>query len=177
MKKVLFTLVAMVMAISASAQVYVGGSAGIYSKTTTAGGEDVNTTEYKLVPEIGYNIDKDWAVGIAFGWTGETKGNVKTLEVNPYVRYTFIHTKYINTFVDGGVGYGHVYNNENDKDLWSLGFRPGISVNLNEKLSFVAHVGFLGWEQTKDNNSHYKVSKWGVEADGNNLTFGLYYNF
>ena len=112
-----------------------------------------------------------------FGWEGQTKGHKKSIEINPYARYTFVHTKYINVFVDGSLGYGHVYNAGNDIDTWSVGARPGIAVNLNEHLSFVSHVGFLGWQQRKNNNTSGKVSKYGLDLDGNNIAFSLYYNF
>lgn len=173
MKKIFMTLVAAVIAVSASAQVYVGGGVGV--SAIDADGFDV--TSYKLVPEIGYNLDNDWAVGIAFGWEGATKGAPKTIEVNPYARYTFVHSKLVNVFVDGGVAYKHAYNANNDEDLFSIGFKPGISVNLSDKLSFVTHVGFLGWEQDKDNAADTKVSAWSAGLEGNNITFGLYYNF
>ena len=50
------TLVAAVMAVSASAQVYVGGGVGIGSMDN---GGDNNTTTYKFVPEIGYNFNSE----------------------------------------------------------------------------------------------------------------------
>ena len=80
-------------------------------------------------------------------------------------------------FVDGGFGYKHTYNNRNDADLWAVGARPGVAVNLTKKLSFVSHVGFLGWSQSKDNNSNSKTSRYGFDLDGNDITFSLYYNF
>ena len=101
----------------------------------------------------------------------------KTLEVNPYARFTFVHTKYVNLFVDGGFGYKHTYNQGYDADLWAVGARPGVAVNLTKKLSFVSHVGFLGWSQDKDNNSNSKTSRYGLDLDGNDITFSLYYNF
>lgn len=174
MKKLLMTLVAaFAVAISANAQVYVGGGFSVQ------GNDDGNTTTttYKFLPEIGYNFNSDWAAGVMFGWEGQTKGHAKSIEINPYARYTFVHTKYINVFVDGSLGYGHVYNAGNDIDTWSVGARPGIAVNLNEHLSFVSHVGFLGWQQRKDNNTSGKVSKYGLDLDGNNIAFSLYYNF
>lgn len=174
MKKFLMTVIAAVLvAVSADAQVYVGGSLGI-------AGNDYNgntTTSYKFVPEVGYNFNQNWAAGVAFGWAGETEGNAKSVEVNPYVRYTFLHSKYVNVFCDGSFGYTHQYDAGQDADLFSVGLRPGVAVNLTKRLSFVTHAGFLGWNQTKNNNNNAKVSHYGLDLDGNNLTFGLYLNF
>ena len=56
MKKFFMTLAAAIIAVSASAQVYVGGNVGI-SSVKIAGGD--SETAYKFLPEFGYNIDRD----------------------------------------------------------------------------------------------------------------------
>lgn len=174
MKKLFLSMVMAVMAISASAQIYVGGGIGIgNSKVDVDGAESVTT--YKLVPEIGYNINDKWAVGIAFGWQGANKGGEKAAFVNPYARYTFLHTKFIDLFVDGGLGYEHQYGGEKDTDIFAIGFKPGLAVNLNEKLSFVTHVGFLGYERDEIND--VKVNSFGFDLDGTNILFGINYKF
>ena len=101
MKKFLMTLVAAFgLAVSANAQTYVGGGFSIFGQDNG----NTTVTTYKFIPEIGYNFNKDWAAGVAFGWEGANKGNEKSIEVNPYARYTFLHTKFVNVFVDGGLG-------------------------------------------------------------------------
>lgn len=175
MKKFILSLVAaLMMAAGANAQVYVGGGFGI-------GGEKQNdndaVTTYKFIPEIGYNFNDKWAAGVTFGWEGANKGGDKYVGVAPYARWTYAHSKYVNGFVEGGFGYKHAYSGAGDKDYWQVGLRPGVMVNLNKKLSFVTRVGFLGWKQAKDNDNDGKVSKYGLDLDGNNITFSLYYNF
>ena len=96
MKKFFMTLAAAIIAVSASAQVYVGGNVGI-SSVKIAGGD--SETAYKFLPEFGYNIDRDWAVGMVVGWgkgdpveiEEHLKNAAKTFEINPYVRYTALH--------------------------------------------------------------------------------------
>ena len=175
MKKILMTMVAALgLAISANAQVYVGGG---FSVKGNDNGQTTYTT-YKFLPEVGYNLNDNWAAGVAFGWSGATKGGDKTIAVNPYARFTPIHTKFINLFVDGGFGYAHGYGNkERDLDIWSVGLRPGVAVNLSERLSFVSHVGFLGWSQHKVSGATNKTSEYGLNLDGNDISFSLYYNF
>lgn len=190
------TLVAAMFAVCASAQVYVGGNVGITSVNAQYKNEgyeiyDDDETCFKFLPEVGYKFNDDWAVGIMFGWSKDNVSVVgyddkshleaaHTFEINPYVRYTFFHSKLINVFCDGGFGYKH-YNGK-DTNTWSIGLRPGIELKLN-KFSFVAHVGFIGWEQTKtdveNRNNDYskKVSTWGMDFDGNNISLGVYYNF
>lgn len=182
MKKILLTMAVAFVAVAANAQVYLGGSFGIASSKI---GDGDNVTTYKVLPEIGYNINDDWAIGTVVGWG---KGNPVSIEgesnnyftVQPYVRYTFVKSKYVNVFVDGGFGYFHENHATGGASVnaWQVGLKPGVAVNLSSKLSFVAHVGFAGWETAKaDVDGAESSDAWGIDVDGNNLTFGLYYNF
>ncbi|MBR4389180.1 MAG: outer membrane beta-barrel protein [Prevotella sp.] len=173
MKKILMTLTVAVMAISANAQVYVGGGFGVASASVD-GGDDVTT--YKFVPEVGYAFNDEWAAGVAFGWEGASEG-AKTVSVNPYVRWTFVKSGRVSAFVDGSFEYDHIYGNGADIDGISFGLKPGLAVGLTNHLSFVTHIGFLGYENAKDNNTDIKVDTWGLDLDGRNITFGLYYSF
>ena len=146
------TFVAAVMAVSASAQVYVGGNVGIASYDPGYEGSKSETV-YSVLPEIGYSFDSDWAAGVAFGWSkGALRQNdltfdsnmTHTFEVNPYVRYTAIKGKVVAVNVD--------------------------------KFSFVAHIGFVGYENFKPEGGDAS-SVWGVDFDGNNISLGVYYNF
>lgn len=173
MKKILMTLVAAVMAMGVSAQVYIGGGAGIY--TSSNGDKDVTT--FKLVPEVGYSFNKDWAAGVAFGWEGMNKGGAKKFSISPYARLNLIKGKIVTAFIDGGVGFAHTYNAGYDTNEFSVGLKPGVAINLNEKVSFVTHIGFIGYEYAKDKKTDTKVNTWGMDFDGRNIIFGLYYNF
>lgn len=183
MKKILLSFAVAFVSLAASAQVYVGGSVGIASSKTD--GSDAVTT-YQFLPELGYNINGDWAIGTTLGWgkgdpveyEGESRNYVK---VAPYARYTFVRSKYVNAFVDGGFGYAH-YNHAHTRGAsineWEAGLRPGLAVNLSPKVSFVTHVGFVGWKSSKADVSGAKANNvWGASLNGNNITFGVYYNF
>lgn len=183
MKKILMTFAVALIAVAANAQVYVGGNLGIASSKINGGD---NVTTYKVLPEIGYGINKNWAIGTTIGFGKGTPVEIEGESRNyfaiaPYARYTFVHSKYVNVFVDGGFGYAHYNGKENDgisTNAWAVGLQPGVAVNLNSKVSFVAHVGFAGWKSVKDDYKGAKSSDaWGVDVDGNNVTFGVYYNF
>ncbi|QUB80585.1 outer membrane beta-barrel protein [Prevotella jejuni] len=183
MKKILLSFAVAFVSLAASAQVYVGGSVGIASSKTD--GSDAVTT-YQFLPEVGYNINGDWAIGTTLGWgkgnpveyEGESNNYVK---VAPYARYTFVRSKYVNAFVDGGFGYthyNHVHSGHASINEWEAGLRPGLAVNLSPKVSFVTHVGFVGWKSSKADESNAKAKNvWGASLNGNNITFGVYYNF
>ncbi len=182
MKKILMTLAAACMAVTMNAQVFVGGSVGVASIKN--GNADAETT-YKFVPEVGYNISDEWAVGVALGYQkgacsllNGTYGQDVTTEVfsiNPYARYTVFNSQLVNVFVDGGVGFGSY------KDLgteFSIGLKPGVALKLNDNLSFVTHFGFVGFNSFSPDADGVDTSNaTGVDFDQNNLTFGLYWNF
>ena len=178
MKKILMTLAAVAMAATMNAQGYIGGTMGIGSFKV---GDADNETAYKFLPEVGYNINSDWAVGVSFGFTkGDLKvlksdidvAGARTTQINPYVRYTFVHSKYFNVFSDLGFGYAHI---NGMGDAYGLGITPGIALNLNEKVSFVTKFAYVGWQHAKTNS--VKTDFFGVDIDATNVQFGLYYNF
>lgn len=184
MKKIFAVALVAMMTMTVNAQVYVGGGVGF--QTTSQDGN--SETFFKLVPEIGYNLDENWAVGIAVGY-GEHKttlksGNLKTtakvkaFEIAPYARYTFAKFDKVNLFVDGTVDYLHTDNAGDKNNTFSIGLKPGVAVNLSDKLSFVAHAGFLGYQNSKDDYEGAKAANtFGFDLDGSNLSFGVYYNF
>lgn len=187
MKKILMTLVAAFVSVSMSAQFYVGGGVGFASFDDSNKSHSV----FKFVPEVGYNLDEDMAVGIALTYTqGSTTAawlltdpdkklneDLKTFTIAPYLRYSFAKFGPVTVFADGCFEYTHIDNDGAKANGWGLGIKPGIAVNLNEKFSFVSHIGRLGYSQSKEDVSGAKaVSTFGLDLD-NALTFGLYYNF
>jgi hypothetical protein len=181
MKKIFAVALVAMMTMTVNAQVYVGGGVGLQSSSYDGNSE----TFFKLVPEIGYNLDENWAVGIAVGY-GEHKttlksGNLKTtakvkaFEIAPYARYTFAKCGKVNFFVDGGVGFKTA--SKADWTEFNVGLKPGLAVALSDKVSFVSHFGFLGYDVFNPEGDKNNVSKFGLDLDGNDLTFGLYFNF
>ena len=183
MKKIFAIALVAMMTMTANAQVYVGGGVGLLTSSYDGNSE----TYFSILPEIGYNINEDWAVGIAVGY-GEAKSKVnvagvkvtekvKTFQIAPYARYTFAKFDKVNLFVDGSVGYKHENFAGVKTNTFAVGFKPGVAVNLNDKLSFVAHVGFLGYENEKIKGDDKSTNTFGVALDGSKLSFGVYYNF
>ena len=178
MKKLLLTALVALVGITASAQVYVGGELGFWRNY------NANETYLSVNPEVGYNLSDKWAVGVDLGYGYEYEQGAKTRSytVAPYARYKVAELGPVNVFVDGGAAVGsRHYVHGNTYTEWEVGVKPGVAVNLNEKLSFVTHFGFVGY---RDNDAP-KWSPWregyetglGAMFSGKELTFGLYYNF
>lgn len=193
MKKVTLIVAFMVATVAVNAQVYVGGSFGINtSKDAHLEGEDVNAaTSFSLMPEIGYNLDDTWTVGIGIGYsyykdTNDDKTN--GFVINPYARWHFVKWNRVSLFLQGGLAYEWAKTSPDDKDdddysvgTFSIGFKPGIKVDLTEKLSFVATVGNLGWETSKPGGELFEDMKgsstFDFGVDLSQINFAMYFNF
>ena len=176
MKKIMMTLVAVAMATTMNAQWYVGGGVGFESVSSDGN----STTAFTLLPEVGYNLDEKMSVGAVFGYSeaGNDDHKVKTFSIQPYLRYNLVSFDKVNVFVDGGLGYKNTKYVSYKNNTFYVGIKPGVAVNLNDKLSFVSHFGFLGYQNSKDDYDGAKaVNTIGLSVDGTDLNFGLYYNF
>ena len=175
MKKIMMIAAMMVAAVSANAQVWIGGEVGFNTSTNTVKVSGVSTDEttnnFTIAPEIGYNLSDKWAVAVkvAFAHSGNNgevavllnnylgalgfkDGKVTTnaIVINPYVRYTFVKSGNFSAFVDGGVSYSTVHVNNmsdvmNNINSFGVAINPGISYAVSEKVGLVAHLGDLSF--------------------------------
>ncbi len=180
MKKIVLTMVAALAAVSMNAQVYIGGSVAIEAWSSQKLAGDKSETAFKIMPEIGYNLNDEWAIGTVIGYQSDKFNGVNGISesafsIAPYARYTFAKLGKVNLFVDGGLAFTSA--SKADWTEIAVGFQPGLAVNLNDKLSFVSHFGFLGWDQLNPDGDDNNISKFGLNLDATNITFGLYYNF
>ena len=178
MKKIMMTLAAIAVAATMNAQMYVGGTLGFTSEKADFDGAKA-TTNFTIKPEIGYNLDENLAVGLALGFTSDKAGDadaVTTFEIAPYARYTFAKLDKVNFFVDGEVSYA---TKKDTYNKFGIHIKPGVAVNVNDKISFVAKLGTdgLGWTNTNDKIHDYKTNKFGLDLSTLGLEFGMYYNF
>ena len=174
------TMVAAFAAVSMNAQVYVGGSVAFEAWSSQKLAGDKSETVFKLMPEIGYNINNEWAIGTVIGYQNDKFNGVNGVSesaftIAPYARYTFSKLGKVNLFVDGGVGF----TSASKADLTELevGFKPGLAVNLTDNLSFVSHIGFIGYDLLNPDGDDNNISMFGLSLDATDITFGLYYSF
>lgn len=136
MKKLMALVAFMALTVSASAQVYVGGSVGFTSSKTEGGGADKDGSSFKLMPEIGYQLDQQMSVGVQIGYSsgyaafgslsvtdfkgllntavstyadlGSDDMKLKSFTFAPYIRYTALELGKANIFIEGSVGYTNI---------------------------------------------------------------------
>ena len=193
MKKIMMIAVMAVAAISANAQAWIGGNIGFTTNKTSVEGDKIDSnTTFEIAPEVGYNLDENWAVALkvafshnnngAIDFAGETfgVGNTNTFKVNPYVRYTFVKAGSFSAFVDGGVSYAtsHVSGMENNVNTFGVGFNPGIAYAISPKVSLVAHLGDLAYQNSSLKVGDVKFKNNAFKFDiFNGVSFGAYYAF
>ena len=207
MKKIFMTLAAAVIAVSANAQIWVGGEVGFTSDKTTVktNGNSVSqtTNNFTLAPEVGYNLNENWAIALKVQFAhNEDNGVIKSMiqdagvntgakvmtnafSVNPYARYTFLKAGNFSAFVDGGVSYGLIHVSSmsqvmNNINSLGVAINPGVTYAVSPKVSLVAHIGDLSYNAmwTKAKNADVKVNngKFNIGI-WNAISFGAYYNF
>ncbi len=184
MKKILLTIAVAAASLSASAQVYLGGEVGAWRNS------DDNHTSFTIHPELGYKLSDKWDLGIGFGYNYNYYGNgstpnkkVHNVTIDPYARWSFVKFGPVKLFLDMGFGINPVKTKIEDlpsqdaEVAWRVGVMPGVSVALNKKIDFIAHTGFLGYREADGRNSAYGEQGFGFTLSGNDLLFGIVYNF
>jgi hypothetical protein len=188
MKKILLLAVVLFASLNASAQFYVGGSVGFGSVKPVGGGD--SEFVFKILPEFGYNLNDKWAIGATLGYqkgfpySGQNLGQndfsgqgqyskAEIFTIAPYARYTAFDWDQVKLFIDGGISFGSV---KDSGTIFSMGLRPGIAISLTEEVSFVAHIGFLGFENFSPKGEGKSGTNFGLDFS-NSCSFGVYYNF
>ena len=195
MKKVMLMVAFMVASVAASAQVYVGGGIGFSSeKEAYLDGtpEPDSLTKFHLTPEVGYNLSDNLAVGIGLGINYGKQGDTKNtgFEIAPYARWTFVKWNKVSLFLEGGLAYGfdktksehesgnQTISTETKNAYFKIGVKPGLRVDLTDHVALMTRVGWFGYECTMpDGDDMNNGSRFGLDVDGENLTFGLLYSF
>ena len=184
MKKFIATFVIALATISASAQTYLGG--GISFSSTDMEGKDKSLTQFIITPEISYNLDEKWALGLGVSYCyAKQESSSNTIIVAPYVRYTVAKAGICSFFIDGEFAFASMKPEDVDSSTgWSLGVKPGVRFDITKKLFATASLGFLGYQDTSDFDGN-KTFSFVFSGNGSNsfndfysgLKLGLYYNF
>ncbi|NDW18200.1 porin family protein [Dysgonomonas sp. 216] len=199
MKKILFALaLSLGVVTTASAlepgKMWVGGSVGLSSTSVKVGEFDEDYLNYKILPEFGYVVNDKIGVGIVVGFqqtevdiedllaSEEIQGKVQGFVINPFVRYSVLKGSIGGIFVDGGVGFSQAKNKDTDlkATIFDVGFRPGIALNVSDKVVLTAKFGFLGYQNTKLSpkvGNDLKINEFGFDFDLNNCLFGASFVF
>ena len=185
MKKLfLSAILAIAGFVSAQAQVYVGGSVGVWCDNSGP----KNETTWNVLPEVGYYFNDKWAAGIEVGFSGghlqDWEGdNAFAFRFNPYARYSFFNNDKVDLFCEGAIGVAIGNHNsrsevtgwKDSETAFSIGLRPGIKINLTDNWSLISKLGFLGYSANDDYVVGAYQPGFGFTFD-NELYLGVYYS-
>ncbi|MBR3501216.1 MAG: hypothetical protein IKO04_07445 [Bacteroidales bacterium] len=154
MKRIILVAVLALVAFSANAQFYVGGQVGFSTGN--------NRTDFDVLPEVGYVLNETMSVGAVVGFT-----------IAPYFRYNLLELGPATLFVDAQLQLAFwsdknlVADTKTNDSSIGIGVSPGLAIPFTENLSFVAHLGRVG----------YYNEAFVVGVYPSNFNAGLYYSF
>lgn len=158
MKKLIIVFVtAIAMSFSASAQLYVGGNAGL----SVVAGNGNSSVNFSVAPEAGYNFNDSMAVGVALHFS-----NPSTFYASPYFRYFFTKAGNFRFFADATADLGTV----SSSFYWGVSVNPGVAYNINNRWGIVTHLGSIG-VQGVEKSTLFRIGILGAAS------IGFYYHF
>lgn len=185
MKKLFLTVAVALSALAVNAQdMWVGGTAGVWSSKVKGADSELS---FKVLPEFGFVVNENIGVGISVGGahlhdeyysSGEAGHSSKNLYVvNPFVRYTFLKSTLGGMFVDGGFGYSWSKGTNGGAKGTEIevGLRPGLALNVSNKVALISKFGFLGYQHTKLGAT--KTNGFGFDLDLSNIQLGANIKF
>ena len=144
MKKLLIVIITSLFAVSAHAQLYVGGNIGLTS------GRDGTGIGINIAPELGY------------------QSRYNTFGVTPYFRWNIVaFADRLRLFLSATAPMRFT----EEYQSYGFNFRPGFSVFLGNGLSLMAHIGTFGYAYTK--YATYSTSGWLARVDGDSISVGV----
>lgn len=171
MKRIVLLLFLVLGAMSMQAQVYVGGTFGFWYN------DDITEkTTFSISPEVGYHLNRKWAIGVSLGLAQEKVDEAKSTGflIAPYARFSFYDQGIVRLFVDGGFGYSTVSHEDSENtNGFEIGFKPGLAIKLNDHFSLIGKYGFLGYRDDYLLGSNGQ----GLALSSEDLTLGFHYTF
>ena len=194
MKKFLFVVAALATSLTASAQLWVGGSLKLDNESYWNADDKLTTWEFN--PTVGYALDDALEVGLEFGINGTKIADDKTfgLSIAPFARYSFLSEGNFSMFVQGKIKYSYDKTESSYSTTvggvtttvtseikgWDFGFyiEPGIKYALTDNFSIVATFGSLYFTHNDPEKAGATTAqnKFGLELSSA-LKFGLFYTF
>lgn len=137
-----------------------------------------NTSNFQLNPQIGYQFDKNWTVGLDLGVGSEEKVS-SNYKVGVFGRYAWTLSPIFRTYLQAQVGFGRVKPDGGgaSTNRFYIDLGPGIAVNLKNNFCLNFGFGVLGYNSTKLSTSGSPRSNKFVFQFGSAATIGVSKNF
>ena len=175
-------------------QLTVGGTFGYMRGYAALGAFDLS--DFKGMANLAVGTASDLALNGKKDGTSLFGININGLRFAPFVRYTLLHSKWVDLFAEGGFGYNLLLGKDMDDErvtghLVDLLARPGLAINLGDKFQITTKFGSFGWqfgaitgtETISDDEgviktkTTYHANRIGFDFDSANILLGLSYKF
>jgi len=193
MKKLIFTLLSIVFASTAFSQYsgwYIGGNVGLTGNRQQYNGYYQNYTNWNFGPEAGIWVRKDIQLGLSLGLSGTAYRHVdghdnlqeNTVNFSPliYARKHFKIVDNFNVFIGANLGANsgsttYYDGTSTSANGFSAYLNAGVLYQVNPKFALVGQYGFLGYQQTNNNNG--KLDSFGLNVNtlGPVFNVGIYF--
>lgn len=173
MKKFLFVVAALATSLTASAQLWVGGSLGFDSNAVKDGDP---TTNWLFEPTVGYALNDNLEVGLTLLIEGSKHGDDKNtyIGIAPFARYTFLSAGDFSLFGQASIPYLNTKVGDNSTSRFGVRIQPGVKYALTDQFSMFALLGNgLYFDSYSDGNTK---SRFGFDIT-TGLSLGLVYSF
>lgn len=174
MKKLFFILMFLSTVCFTKAQNFYGAaSIGVHTvHVSEDGGSSASQTAFQISPEVGYQFNKTWSVGLTFAYqlTHVEDFDVSVINFYPYVRATFARVSKVDFFGELGLGYGHQSASGFGVDGFVSGLRPGIMIHFSPKFAITARTQLIGYDY------YDGISTFNFGLNGN-YTIGAQFTF
>lgn len=183
MKKILVTAILFFIFVSAGTvhayNWYAGTSLGFNSSDTDS---DNSSSDFSIMPEIGYIINDKFDVGIGGSFatsTAETAGvseDATEWGITPFVRYAAYRSGRFTLYARAQIGYSAVdYDTADDESTFSAGLAPVVEFAVSDRITLFTSLMFIEYSKTDagDDSTTY----FGINADMNDLIIGFSVNF
>ncbi len=178
MKKILLTAAFAVAAMAASAQYYVGGSAGIQFNGKDSGIDP--KFGINISPMVGYTLNDKMDAGleVIFSFQKDqepTETKYTSFGLAPYLRYTFYQFGKFGVLGKGSVFFLSQTQKSDATGKQStfalgLGVIPQITFDVTDKVQLFADLNFLAFNFAYVNPEGDSFSMFNVGVDANNIT-------
>lgn len=201
MKKLLFSIAALAAFGFAQAQegtatsgfskgdVFVSGAVGYSSEETV----DLKTTEFQIVPRVGYFVSENFAIGAQLGYIsreyplstefGYVDVKNSGFQAGAFARYYSTPASAFSFFGQLSATYASVKTEvDGGEDFKTNGFEfgvaPGISYFVSDHIALETTFGMLGYSSVKpDVDGAESTDTFNLNLDLTNVTFGIIYKF
>lgn len=153
MKKIIITCLMAFAILQASAQIWVEGAVSMNGDKRKVESVSIDQGGFNFMPTVGYDITDRLALAVALSYghisygTESYDNKSNAYGISPFVRYTFVQKDGLRFFVDGGLSltrqaFKKGLGKYKEVDVFAT---PGLSYDINERVSIVGKLGKLGW--------------------------------